>query len=150
MLVTAAFVIVADQLSKAWVVANLDPGERIAILGDILGIRLTTNPGGAFGLFPGATLFFFVASLAIVVVVVVWALRDLENPGAFGMVLGGGIGNLIDRLVRPPAPMRGRVIDFLDLSFWPTFNIADSAIVLGVIVLFAAAVFQPGKDEPSK
>ena len=101
-------------------------------------------------MFPGATLFFFVASLAIVVVVVVWALRDLENPGAFGMVLGGGIGNLIDRLVRPPAPMRGRVIDFLDLSFWPTFNIADSAIVLGVIVLFAAAVVRPGKDEPSK
>lgn len=143
-------VIAADQLSKAWVVANLAYGESIPVLGDIFGIRLTTNPGGAFGLFPGATLFFFVASLAIVVVVAVWAFKDLDQPVAFGLVLGGGIGNLIDRLFRPPSPMRGRVIDFLDLSFWPTFNMADSAIVLGVIVLFVASLRKPGQGETGK
>lgn len=137
---SAAIVIVADQLSKALVLATLAPGERIALIGDEFGIRLTTNFGGAFGMFPNWPLVFFTLSLAIVCFVAVWAWREPEHVIPLGMVLGGGIGNLIDRMIRPPAALRGGVVDFLDLSFWPTFNVADSAIVMGVAILFLFAL----------
>jgi signal peptidase II len=140
LIATAAMVVIADQSSKAWVVANLDPGERIPLIGDLFGIRMSTNSGGAFGMFPNAPLVFFTLSVAIVCFVAVWAWREPQNVVALGMVLGGGLGNLIDRITRPPGPMRGGVVDFLDLSFWPTFNVADSAIVIGVMLLFLLAL----------
>lgn len=132
-------VVIADQSSKAWVLANLDPGERIPLIGALFGISLTINFGGAFGMFPDAPLVFFTLSLLIVCFVAVWAWKEPEHVIPLGMVLGGGIGNLIDRVIRAPRPLRGGVVDFLDLSFWPTFNLADSAIVIGVAILFLFA-----------
>lgn len=129
---TAAAVVVADQASKALALRALDDGERVRLLGGVLGLRVTGNPGGAFGILPEAPLFFFGTSLAIVVVVLYWGWRSGEAPLPLGMVAGGGLGNLVDRVFRPPGPFYGHVVDFIDLSFWPTFNVADSAIVLGI------------------
>ena len=139
LLATAAAVVLVDQASKAWALATLGNGRRIPIIGSVFDLRLVSNPGSAFGLFKGSTLAIFIASCVITLAVIVWAVRDPEASPVLGLIIGGGIGNLIDRLVRPPGAGRGEVIDFIYLSFWPTFNIADAAIVVGVgaMLLFA-------------
>jgi len=139
LLATAAAVVLVDQASKAWALAALGNGRRIPIIGSVFDLRLVSNPGSAFGLFKGSTLAIFIASCVITLAVIVWAVRDPEASPVLGLIIGGGIGNLIDRLVRPPGAGRGEVIDFIYLSFWPTFNIADAAIVVGVgaMLLFA-------------
>ena len=112
----------------------------------VLTFRLTYNSGGAFGLGQGLPGFFLVASVVIVVMVIVIASR-VDDPRwvvPLGAVLGGGVGNLIDRLVREPG---GRVVDFIDLQVWPLFNVADSAIVLGVATLFWLT-FRAPTEEP--
>ncbi len=98
------------------------------------------NPGSAFGLFRGSTLLIAIASSLITVVVIGWAVRDAAAPVWLGLVIGGGIGNLIDRAFRAPGWGRGRVVDFIYLSFWPTFNLADAAISLGVALLLLEAL----------
>ena len=132
---TAVVVILLDRLTKIWAEHALGGGERIAILGRFLGLSLVRNPGGAFGVFPGSTLLLFFASVVIAVVIIVWAVRGTAPPVALGLTLGGGVGNLIDRVLNEPGIMRGRVIDFVDSSVWPTFNLADASIVCGVVLL---------------
>lgn len=140
--ITALVVIAADQLTKSIAVEALGDGRRIPLIGDVLGLRLVLNSGSAFGLFQGLTFALFLISSSILILVLVWGLREPEFPILLGMVVGGGAGNLVDRLIRPPSPMRGSVVDFIDLSFWPTFNLADSAIVVGVILLFILLIKQ--------
>lgn len=135
----ALAVILADQISKAWALAVLGDGRRISIIGETFDLRLVMNPGSAFGLFRGATLWIALASSVIVVVVIVWALRDPSAPIWLGLVIGGGVGNLIDRVIQPPGGGRGHVVDFIYLSFWPTFNLADAAISVGVVLLMVQA-----------
>lgn len=130
-----AAVLLVDQLSKAWALEALAEGRRIALLGDLFGLQLVRNPGGAFGFLPGSTIVLTVASMVLVVFVGVTAWRKGEVPGLYGLILGGGIGNLIDRFARPPHGGKGWVIDFLQSSVWPTFNVADSAIVIGVVLI---------------
>lgn len=137
---TAAAVVVADQVSKAWAVAALDGGRRIPIIGETFDLRLVFNPGSAFGLFRGSTVLIAVASAVITVAVAVWAFRDPQVPATVGLVIGGGAGNLIDRAVRAPGFGRGHVVDFIYLSFWPTFNLADVAISIGVGLLLLEAL----------
>ena len=72
--------------------------------------------------------------------VIVWAIRDPAASPVLGLIIGGGIGNLIDRVTRPPGGGRGHVIDFIYLSFWPTFNLADAAIVVGVGAMLLLAM----------
>lgn len=128
-------VAVIDQASKAWAVAALSGGRRIPLIGRALDLELVNNPGSAFGLFTGLTIVVFAVSAAILVFVTAWAWRLGTHGVAFGLVIGGGFGNIIDRLIRPPSVGRGHVVDFIDLSFWPTFNLADAAIVTGVLIL---------------
>ena len=133
--VAAVAVVVADQLTKHLAVSRLGDGDVVDVIDGILTFRLTYNPGGAFGLGRGVPGFFLAASLVIAVMVTLLA-RKVDDPRwvmPLGLVLGGGIGNIIDRLLREP---EGRVVDFIDLHVWPLFNIADSAIVVGVMVLF--------------
>jgi signal peptidase II len=140
LLATAMSVVLLDQASKAWALAELGNGRRIPLIDSIFDLRLVSNPGSAFGLFKGSTLMIFVASCLITIAVIVWAIRDPAAHPALGLIIGGGIGNLIDRMVRPPGGGRGEVIDFVYLSFWPTFNLADAAIVVGVGAMLLLAM----------
>lgn len=136
----ALAVLIADQASKAWATAALDGGRRIPIIGDTFDLRLVLNPGSAFGLFRGSTALIALASAVVTVAVIVWAIRDPMAPAALGLVIGGGLGNLVDRAIRAPGFGRGHVVDFIYLSFWPTFNLADSAICVGVGLMLLEAL----------
>ncbi len=136
-------VLLFDQLTKAWALSLLAGGRRIDLIGDLFGLELVRNPGGAFGFLPGSTMVLTVASVALVVFVAVTAWRSTQYPVLYGLILGGGTGNLVDRFARPPYSGRGWVIDFLHSSFWPTFNIADSAIVIGVVLIVVESFRSP-------
>lgn len=131
---TAAAVYLLDRLTKLWAERSLD--RPIDLIPGAVTLRFTSNSGGAFSigqsapwLFAGITV---VVSLAIVVTA--FRHRELSVGIAFGLILGGALGNLTDRVVRGPG-LRGRVIDFVDLHAWPVFNIADAAIVVGAALL---------------
>lgn len=132
---TATATVVVDQISKAIAIRVLNPGERVDIIGSFFGFVLARNPGAAFSMLPGRSVLLAWLTTLIVVVVTVWAARSREFPILFGMIIGGGLGNLADRIFRSPGFLRGRVVDFVDFSFWPTFNLADAAITVGVLLL---------------
>ena len=134
---TAALTILADQVTKAVAVASLDDGRSVRAIDGVLHWTLQRNPGAAFGIFRRAPVLFTV--LAIVISIVIVASARQASGGwhavALGLVLGGALGNLADRLFRPPGPFRGHVVDFIDFRVWPTFNLADAAVVAGAILL---------------
>lgn len=140
-LITAFVVIVLDQLTKSMALGALEDGP-IDVIDGILTLRLTYNPGGAFGILQGIPEFFLVATVLVVVVVLFWARKLTETSWTvpLGLVLGGGIGNVIDRVVRDTD---GRVVDFVDLHVWPVFNLADSCIVIGVLLLIFMSARAP-------
>ncbi len=123
-----------DQATKQWALEALEGRPPYDLVPGILSFRLTFNSGGAFGLLQGFPGFFLVATLTILAGILV-ALRRLEDHRwavPLGMVLGGGLGNALDRIVRDT---NGGVVDFIDLHVWPVFNIADMAIVLGALAI---------------
>ncbi|HLK44952.1 MAG TPA: signal peptidase II [Acidimicrobiales bacterium] len=136
-LVVAALVVVADQVSKAWVLHHQSRGPH-HLFGP-LGIDVGRNSGVAFSLLTGHSVVAFVLTGALCVVVVVCALRSATTPAAvvFGLLLGGGVSNELDRVVRRGS---GGVVDFLTLPHWPTFNGADVAVSCGVVALVALVV----------
>jgi len=132
--VTAA-VVVADQLAKWWAVDRLSRGP-ITIVGSFR-LALARNSGGAFGLGSGFLPMVVLAVIALAVVLFVVG-RSIDRTAiavALGLVLGGAVGNLLDRLFRSPGFGRGSVVDFIDLRWWPVFNVADAAITCGCILL---------------
>ncbi|WP_345770317.1 signal peptidase II [Blastococcus saxobsidens] len=137
----ASVVLLADLVTKLIVVATIEPGEDIRVLGGALYLTNLRNTGAAFSFAEGFTVVFTLVALAVVVVIVRTA-RRLFSTGwavALGLVLGGALGNLIDRIFRDPGFLRGGVVDFLsvfgpDGRIWPVFNVADSAIVCGGIL----------------
>lgn len=132
--VVAVLGLAVDVATKVWVVAELE-GQRQLDLGQLI-IRVSRNSGAAFSFAQDKTWFFTVFA-AIVIGVVLWQARRVRDPGwalALGLLLAGAAGNLVDRLFRSPGPGRGAVVDFLDLQFWPSFNVADSCIVCGGIL----------------
>jgi signal peptidase II len=135
---TAALVLVADQLSKSFVVQHLEPDDTRVAIPHVLWWTFVQNTHGAFGLFgnsPGLLI-----GMAIVVLGVFWfAFRDAARESllvriAFGGIVGGAIGNIIDRL------HYHYVLDFIDLHWWPVFNIADACITVGVAILVVASL----------
>jgi signal peptidase II len=135
----ASVVYAADLVTKIWAVERLSgPNESIEIVGDLFQLELTRNPGAAFGIGVGMTIVFTLLSLVVVGVV----LRTSNRLGStwwavvFGLVLGGALGNLTDRLFRSPGFMRGHVIDFLHLKNWPVFNLADTAFCIAGAIVF--------------
>ncbi|MGH2786226.1 MAG: signal peptidase II [Actinomycetota bacterium] len=138
---TAAVALAADQATKAVALAALEDGRTTPVIDGVLHWTLQRNPGAAFGIFQRAPVLFTVLAIAIVVFIVAIAprTRDILNAVALGLVLGGALGNLTDRLFRPPGPFRGRVIDFIDFRVWPTFNVADIAVVVGAGLLAIAS-----------
>jgi signal peptidase II len=132
--VAASVVVILDQLTKSLAVDRLSDGRVIDVVDGVVSLRLTLNSGGAFGLGQGFPLFFLGATVVVVVLILVWVrnLDDLTLAIPLGMVLGGGIGNAMDRLFRDTD---GRVVDFVDLHVWPVFNLADASITVGVIAI---------------
>jgi len=138
----AATVVVLDQIAKAWLVANVSPGEVVEVLGDWVRLIFSQNSGALFGLFRDNAVLFGIVSLAVIGLIVAYhgrAGRSLYMSIALGLLLGGAIGNLVDRL------RIGYVVDFIDIGIgdWRfyTFNLADSAISLAIVLLIGAALF---------
>jgi signal peptidase II len=134
---TAAAVVAADQLTKYLVVRHLAGRPPLRVVGSFVELRYTTNSGGAFSLLTGAPLFFAVTAI-VIVAGIVYASRRTRGVGLLvplGLVLGGAVGNLADRLLRGGAPLQGEVVDFVKVGIWPVFNVADSCIVVGGLLL---------------
>jgi signal peptidase II len=139
-----AGVVVLDQVTKTWAVRELADGP-VELVGSDVGFRLSRNRGGAFSLFQGFTPLLAVLAL-VLAVVLVRALHRTRDPlvlVALALILGGAIGNLIDRLARSPGFLRGEVVDFVDVGRFPVFNVADSAITIGAVLLFVAVLRSP-------
>lgn len=124
--------VAADQATKTLALETLSDGPT-DVLGGFVTLRITINSGGAFGLLQGVPGFFLVATIGIIVAILLWARNVQSRPWlvALGLVLGGGVGNVIDRVARG----HGGVVDFVDLHWWPVFNVADASIVTGVALL---------------
>jgi signal peptidase II len=130
-LVVAAVVWTVDQITKVLAVNALSDRPPIDLIGSILRLNLVRNPGAAFSLGAGFTVIFSLIAIGVVVVVVRTA-RTLDSAAwavALGGLLGGALGNLTDRMFRSPGPLRGHVVDFLQLPHWPIFNVADMSVV---------------------
>ncbi|MEP7055605.1 MAG: signal peptidase II [Actinomycetota bacterium] len=127
-----------DIGSKLWVVESLGESRRISLLGGKLILQQTRNPGAAFGVATGSTIVFSVVAVGVIAVIVRTSrkLRSLPWALVLGLLLGGATGNLIDRLLRSPGPLRGHVVDWINFGpdRFPLFNAADSAIVTGGVV----------------
>jgi signal peptidase II len=134
----AVLVFVADRVTKGMVVANVAPGTERAALPHVW-ITNTQNSGAAFGVAQEGTVFFLVASIVVAVGVIFYAFRnhlDAWTGALLGLILGGTVGNAYDRF------LHGTVTDFIALHFWPVFNVADSAISVGVALLLVGYVLR--------
>jgi lipoprotein signal peptidase len=147
--ITAAVALALDLGSKLLVVANLPQTQRPKrVLGGLFYLQQTRNSGAAFSLGTGFTVILTAVALGVVVFIVRTAGR-MRSTGwaiALGLILGGALGNLADRLFRSPGFLRGHVVDWIsafgpDAEHWPIFNLADSAIVCGAITAAALALF---------
>ena len=130
--IVLAVVVAVDQAIKLWVTGALERGERRDLL-PLVDLVNTRNTGVAFGLLEGSGALVGIAVGLAVAALVVFFARNAQRPALWlpvGMLLGGAVGNVIDRL------REGAVIDFLKLPAWPAFNVADAAITVGVVVLF--------------
>jgi len=141
-------IILIDQISKAVVVANMKLGETIYLIPDIFRVTYSENPGAAFGIMAYRTNFFIIVTVILLIVIAVLIIRLGSEYKLFkiGLALqsGGAVGNLIDRV------RTGYVVDFLDLTFWPIFNVADIAIVIGVLILVISIIKEPIIDNNDK
>jgi signal peptidase II len=135
--VIAGVVLATDLLTKILAVANIEPGRPVWLIGDIVSLRLVRNPGAAFSMATGMTWLLTLVAVGVVIGVVRIG-RTLRSPWwalGLGLVLGGALGNLVDRFFRAPGVMQGHVVDFVSVGWWPVFNVADSGIVCGAILL---------------
>ena len=138
----AAVVYVVDRVSKAVVEDALGAHHPpIDVIPGVLRVTYTENPGGAFGLFGSAPWLFLLATLLVCLVIVAasFGLSNRLLAVGLGLVLGGALGNLTDRLVRAGG-LSGQVVDFIDFRVWPVFNVADAAIVIGAAVVVLAGI----------
>ena len=143
----AALVLVLDVVTKVLAVTRLEGREPVELLGGAVYLVLVRNPGAAFSLATGYTWVLSLVAVAVVVVIARIA-RRLRSTGwavALGLVLGGALGNLVDRIFRAPGPLQGHVVDVVSLfapdgSVWPVFNLADSSIVTGGVLLVLLAL----------
>ncbi len=135
--------VVLDRITKELVVISLMPGESVDFLGGFLRLTHVTNAGAAFGMLSDHTSFLAAISLALIGAIIWWYARYVPHSErglggvAAGLLIGGATGNLIDRV------LRGYVIDFFDLGFWPVFNVADIAVVVGCGLVFLLVLRNP-------
>ena len=143
----AATVVVLDAISKVIVVATVQPNEPVRLLGGLVYLSLIRNPGAAFSMATGMTWVLALIAIGVVIFIIRMAPRLRSTPWAvsLGLVLGGAIGNLIDRIFRAPGFLQGHVVDFVSVfgpnaEYFPVFNVADSAITIGGISLVVTAL----------
>ncbi len=148
----AAAIVIADQATKAWLRSTLAPGERVEIVGDLVRLIHSQNSGALFGLFRDQAILFGLVSIGVIALIVWYhgsSGRNTPMTIALGLLLGGAIGNLIDRF------RLGFVTDFVDLGIgdlrWYTFNVADAAVSAAIVLLIVIAVLPSRADriEPS-
>ncbi len=141
----AAVIILLDQLTKYWIITKLNPGEGFSVINGLFNIVHWRNPGAAFGFLATAPqafrsiLLIAVAALAIFIIVQYLRKAQVEDNSlivALALIIAGAVGNLIDRLQHG-----GKVTDFIDVGAWPIFNVADSAITVGTIVIACYLLF---------
>jgi signal peptidase II len=138
----AGAIVVADQLTKAWLTSFLAPGQSVDVVGDLIRLVHGQNAGGLFGFFQGQAAVFGLVSIVVVALIVAYHARSGRDPYlsiTLGLLLGGALGNLIDRL------RLSYVVDFVDAGIgslrWYTFNVADAAISFAILLLLAASVW---------
>ncbi|WP_066897263.1 signal peptidase II [Mycolicibacterium houstonense] len=157
LLTVAAVVLFIDVVTKVLAVRLLTPGQPVSIIGDTVTWTLVRNSGAAFSMATGYTWVLTLIATGVVIGIV-WMGRRLVSPWwaiGLGMILGGATGNLIDRFFRAPGPLRGHVVDFFSVGWWPVFNVADPAVVGGAILLVALSLFgfdfdTVGRRQPDK
>jgi signal peptidase II len=142
LIAVALAVLAADVVTKVTVVATLSDRLPVRLLGGFLTLRVYRNPGAAFGIGQSMTLVFSAIAVGVIVYILRTS-RRIQSAAwavALGLLLGGATGNLADRVFRWPGPLRGFVVDWIEVPHWPVFNLADSAIVCGGVlaVLLAA------------
>ena len=143
----AGTVVILDSISKIIVVATIQPNQPVRVLGGLVYLSLIRNSGAAFSMATGLTWLLALVAIGVVVVIIRMAPRLRSTPWAvsLGLVLGGALGNLIDRIFRSPGFMQGHVVDFVSVfgpnaEYFPVFNVADSAITIGGISLVVTAL----------
>ena len=151
LLSVAWFIWIADLATKIWAVNSLSYRGSIKILGSVFQLNFVRNSGAAFSFAPGSTLFLSFFGIAVLISISYYAPRLTSKGWAvvLGLVMGGVLGNLTDRIFREPGLLRGHVIDWMQLPHWPIFNIADSAIVIAAFlsVVLTARNIPPIKKE---
>lgn len=139
--ITAFVVVILDQITKHLILSSMHPYESIPVIENVFHITFVRNPGAAFGILQNQTVFFIVVTIIVIflLVGVYWKLarKNIILTTGLSLQLGGAVGNLIDRI------RFSYVVDFLDFRVWPVFNVADMAIVTGVILLAWQLLFWP-------
>jgi len=138
-----AAIVVVDQLTKHWALNRLSDNRTIDLVGS-LRFNLVFNKGMAFSQVTGAGPVIGALGFVVVIVMVLWLRRQAKGLAAVaaGLIVGGALGNLIDRSLRGDAWLRGAVVDFVDLQWFPVFNVADSAISIGAVLMIVASLRQ--------
>jgi signal peptidase II len=152
-LVVAVVVLTLDIATKHLAVDRLSASDPVDVVDGVLKLRLVRNSGAAFGAASGLTVVLSLVAAAVIVAIlrVARVLRSAWWAVALGLVLGGALGNLTDRVFRSPGLFRGRVIDFLELPHWPVFNLADSCIMTGgalMVLLSLRGIRHDGTRDP--
>ncbi|MCG0274685.1 MAG: signal peptidase II [Thermosediminibacteraceae bacterium] len=139
--IIAAFIFVIDQFTKTLVKTRMVPHQSIEVIDNILYLTYVRNTGAAFSLLKGKVFFFIVVSFIVIAALVFYMKRLPPEKKilkvTLSLILGGALGNLVDRL------RYGYVVDFIDFRIWPVFNVADSAMVIGVIILVYLIIVDP-------
>jgi signal peptidase II len=133
-IIVALAVFTLDRVTKSLVVAQVPYGTEVPLLGHVVGIANFHNSGAAFGFAPAGATLFLIASIVVAIGLVIYVARtpgNAWNDSVLGLIMGGTLGNGYDRVVN------GTVTDFINFHFWPVFNVADSAISIGVVALVA-------------
>lgn len=142
--------ILSDQATKIWALGSLEEGRRIPLIGELLTLQLVRNSGAAFSLGASATWIFTLFALVILAALgyALWRTGRMRTAGAIGLLMGGAVGNLIDRLVQPPSFGQGHVIDFINYSGFFVGNVADVWIVVGAAWLALELMRESPEEAP--
>jgi signal peptidase II len=142
LLAVALAVLAADSISKSIVVATLSGRPPVRLVGGFLTLTVSRNPGAAFSIGPSLTMVFTGIAVGVIAFILRTSRRIRSGPWAIslGLLLGGATGNLADRLLRYPGPLRGYVVDWIMVPHWPIFNLADSSIVCGGVLTVLLAM----------